>query len=757
MNGNKGWRQGFVEGYGIYNNQQPTGFAGGGEVDKYMKELQARRAAMPSPAPLQAYIDSLNARRVPNFQNIAARGRTNPDGTTKPWAKAKDFPYTGAGVGGGGGGGGAGLLGTLGGIGMLIAKNPALAKMALEKLGIVKPAGAFAVVPDTVEETFKPEPRDSSIPEEWDPVAGEWKPTVGPDVNTTSPGLFITPGEMFPDTKNTTIVPQEWDPVAGTWSDFTPTPLTYSDVTKNTDISAEEDPTLNQPTQSTPTTPAASSAIPGLPADIAAQIMGDTGPSASVTTDTENVRQPDEQPQQTQPTSTSAPTSALPAAVSAGLPALASTIGSTAARTGTVAALPLASAAGSAAGSALGSGAANFIGSPSPAMLGAANQAAGASANALGISNDLFGNTGGFNVTTAGTGGAESAAGSATTEGFFSPSNLTDIGLNVGASLLGNKMWGQGNETRTFQNFAGTLGGIVGGPLGNLAGNFLGSLLDEGSNPDPLVNPLTGQMVEWNDPEWEAVKEYHQRNYNTPEYLTSYNYSNEDQARLESLYDMAASNPSSFDPNAVSGVTTAATGVTYTPMSYEELAQRLGYKDPIDQMVASANKVITDRAMQQQGLTAQQPTTTAPAPAPAPAPAAAQPQTTEQYYGQYYDPNDPYNFYDPYQFNMAEGGEVPSAGESDLGPHEYSAGGKFLRGDGDGMSDDIVANIDGTQEARLADGEFVVPADVVSHLGNGSSEAGSRVLYAMMDRVRKARTGTTKQGKQIDPDDFVPA
>jgi hypothetical protein len=57
----------------------------------------------------------------------------------------------------------------------------------------------------------------------------------------------------------------------------------------------------------------------------------------------------------------------------------------------------------------------------------------------------------------------------------------------------------------------------------------------------------------------------------------------------------------------------------------------------------------------------------------------------------------------------------------------------------------------------LADGEFVVPADVVSHLGNGSTDAGAKRLYSMMDKVRKARTGTKKQGKQINPNKFVPA
>ena len=86
----------------------------------------------------------------------------------------------------------------------------------------------------------------------------------------------------------------------------------------------------------------------------------------------------------------------------------------------------------------------------------------------------------------------------------------------------------------------------------------------------------------------------------------------------------------------------------------------------------------------------------------------------------------------------------------------YAKGG-YLDGPGDGMSDSIPATINGRQPARLADGEFVVSADVVSHLGNGSTKAGSKKLYAMMDKVRKARTGTTKQGRQINPDKYLPA
>lgn len=94
---------------------------------------------------------------------------------------------------------------------------------------------------------------------------------------------------------------------------------------------------------------------------------------------------------------------------------------------------------------------------------------------------------------------------------------------------------------------------------------------------------------------------------------------------------------------------------------------------------------------------------------------------------------------------------------------EYAAGGlatmakgRYLNGATDGMEDKLDATIDNKQPAKLSHGEFVVPADIVSHLGNGNSEAGATRLYEMMDRIRKARTGTTKQGKQINPNKFLP-
>lgn len=81
--------------------------------------------------------------------------------------------------------------------------------------------------------------------------------------------------------------------------------------------------------------------------------------------------------------------------------------------------------------------------------------------------------------------------------------------------------------------------------------------------------------------------------------------------------------------------------------------------------------------------------------------------------------------------------------------------GMYLGGSTDGMADQIPATIDNRQPAALSDGEFVIPADVVSHLGNGNSNAGAQELYGMMDKIRKARTGSTKQGRQIDANKFL--
>lgn len=98
--------------------------------------------------------------------------------------------------------------------------------------------------------------------------------------------------------------------------------------------------------------------------------------------------------------------------------------------------------------------------------------------------------------------------------------------------------------------------------------------------------------------------------------------------------------------------------------------------------------------------------------------------------------------YTPKTTTTAASGGIMSVPGYNLGG--YSDGGRLLRGPGDGVSDDIPATIGDRQPARLADGEFVVPARIVSELGNGSTEAGARKLYAMMDRVKKSRMKSTK-------------
>lgn len=102
-----------------------------------------------------------------------------------------------------------------------------------------------------------------------------------------------------------------------------------------------------------------------------------------------------------------------------------------------------------------------------------------------------------------------------------------------------------------------------------------------------------------------------------------------------------------------------------------------------------------------------------------------------------------------------------SAAGGGIGSLEMARGGRalpprYLDGHSDGMADKVPAHIDNKRPAALSDGEFVIPADVVSHLGNGNSNAGAKRLYKMMDRIRAARTGNRKQGRQINPAKFMP-
>jgi len=177
-------------------------------------------------------------------------------------------------------------------------------------------------------------------------------------------------------------------------------------------------------------------------------------------------------------------------------------------------------------------------------------------------------------------------------------------------------------------------------------------------------------------------------------------------------------NPFQFDP------TEAAKRYGPTP---EQIAQgQAGYEAGL----ASLYKPIT--------ITPFTYGTAAPAPAPAPTPSGGEVVTG------------------------ATGGSVDDIlvgyGGGEVGYNQGGmAMGRYLSGGGDGMSDSIPATINNKQPARLADGEFVVPADVVADLGNGSSNAGAKKLYAMMKKIRQARHGTSKQPPEVKAEKAMPA
>ena len=106
---------------------------------------------------------------------------------------------------------------------------------------------------------------------------------------------------------------------------------------------------------------------------------------------------------------------------------------------------------------------------------------------------------------------------------------------------------------------------------------------------------------------------------------------------------------------------------------------------------------------------------------------------------------------------------TPYSNNVEMGRGSYAAGGiaklregRYLSGATDGMADKVPASIEQVQPAALSDGEYVIPADVVSHLGNGNSDAGAKVLDTFLTKIRKSRTGNGKQGKEIDPNKLLP-
>ena len=209
---------------------------------------------------------------------------------------------------------------------------------------------------------------------------------------------------------------------------------------------------------------------------------------------------------------------------------------------------------------------------------------------------------------------------------------------------------------------------------------------------------------------------------------------------------------------------TAIRGVvpgTYDPLrrpgsSGQRYFSNIAYVDNVEDPAAQRTANLAEQAIRNEqatGLAAlnasnpamqQRPAALAPAPIPTMGPATVTPNQTSGV-SRLYDLLAQY----------LEGTKLQPYGYAQGGLASVAPQGMYLGGPTDGMADQIPATIDNKQPAALSDGEFVIPADVVSHLGNGNSDAGAQNLYSMMERVRKARTGNPEQGRQIDPNKYL--
>lgn len=207
-------------------------------------------------------------------------------------------------------------------------------------------------------------------------------------------------------------------------------------------------------------------------------------------------------------------------------------------------------------------------------------------------------------------------------------------------------------------------------------------------------------------------------------------------SNLRNIGDQASANLKDFSGKAIKGIESLGTEGGPTRF-YENLGNVKYTFGPKTTLAAAAAPALSEY-MESQKQT--------------PTPSDSDPGQQYTYAANPTNPNptpDPYGseqrYFSPAYTARAAGGMMASGGISHLG--DYSDGGRLLRGPGDGVSDSIPAVIGRKQPARLADGEFVVPARIVSELGNGSTEAGARKLYAMMDRIQKARGKTVGKGK----------
>jgi len=205
----------------------------------------------------------------------------------------------------------------------------------------------------------------------------------------------------------------------------------------------------------------------------------------------------------------------------------------------------------------------------------------------------------------------------------------------------------------------------------------------------------------------------------------------------QNIYTPMKGMPLFFNPNPFQ-FDAAEAAKRYGPTAAQIAQGQAGYEAGL----ASLYKPLTVAPFTYAGTSAAP--TPAPTPAPTTAPAPSSDNASPVAGATGGSVSDILVGYDGGQVGYNQGGDV------------YMAAGRYLNGDGDGMSDSIPATINNKQPARLADGEFVVPADVVSDLGNGSSNAGAKKLYDMMKRIRQARHGTKKQPPEVKADKAMP-
>jgi hypothetical protein len=347
-------------------------------------------------------------------------------------------------------------------------------------------------------------------------------------------------------------------------------------------------------------------------------------------------------------------------------------------------------------------------------------------------------NTGAAGAGTAGAGAAGTAAGAAGTEAAKA---VTREGIRAaGKQALGAGYQGAQPSIGAFFKAPGQVAKAGFNAIGEGAKTFAGTPLQSlgqlgTSLGAPGVAALGGSLATAMTPEQKMP----------------------DMTKPETSFYKTTYNPGTVNPRFGEPGQSYFVGQGYGPGTRSKTYQETPYT-PAPGMAAPSSGGLMDLSTYMQ-----QPTFSAAEGGPVPMPTPSYPMSGigQPGYSQplnFSRPSEPLQDYEP-QINPTTGDQLRMAGGGLTSLGSYSDGGQLLKGPGDGMSDDIPAMIGGEepQKAALADGEFVVPADVVSGIGNGSTEAGSRKLYAMMDRIRMARTGRDKQAPEIDADKYLPA